>query len=109
MRISDWSSDVCSSDLAGLFGAERLRRHETFDPGDLVRVRHAEAGCRRRRHADAAIERHRRLDALLPRVLRHGFEPASPIGRKAAVNINQAVDSLGRSVDPKSTRLNYSH
>src|SRR3546814_2791321 len=28
MRISDWSSDVCSSDLAGLrFGSERYRAH----------------------------------------------------------------------------------
>src|SRR3546814_7246513 len=27
MRISDWSSDVCSSDLAGIHGARRMLRH----------------------------------------------------------------------------------
>src|SRR3546814_9406883 len=28
MRIGDWSSDVCSSDLANIAGAEPLRQHE---------------------------------------------------------------------------------
>src|SRR3546814_4383037 len=29
MRMSDWSSDVCSSDLAGLAHSPRLRGHAT--------------------------------------------------------------------------------
>src|SRR3546814_7585235 len=47
MRISDWSSDVCSSDLSGetgternLFGADR-RRHRTHSP-----ARGSEPPCR---------------------------------------------------------------
>src|SRR3546814_412469 len=31
MRISDWSSDVCSSDLGGLTLADRLNREVTSD------------------------------------------------------------------------------
>src|SRR3546814_8290097 len=49
MRVSDWSSDVCSSDLLGL-GCDG------FDPGNLLRngvhVRHFESG--RTRPAAAA-------------------------------------------------------
>src|SRR3546814_10312173 len=30
MRISDWSSDVCSSDLAYPLGAARAQLHETY-------------------------------------------------------------------------------
>src|SRR3546814_11809273 len=41
MRISDWSSDVCSSDLGGLVGENDLRlvdlsAFEALQPGDLV-------------------------------------------------------------------------
>src|SRR3546814_11059783 len=36
MRISDWSSDVCSSDLEEAWIADRLRRH--LDPSDEAEV-----------------------------------------------------------------------
>src|SRR3546814_12579679 len=39
MRISDWSSDVCSSDLEGEFGAV-LRRGLGDAPGERTVVRH---------------------------------------------------------------------
>src|SRR3546814_15535718 len=35
MRISDWSSDVCSSDL----GAERAKRHRDFRQHEEIRFR----------------------------------------------------------------------
>src|SRR3546814_6615406 len=40
MRISDWSSDVCSSDLETRAGAERQRDHDALAhaAGELVRV-----------------------------------------------------------------------
>src|SRR3546814_9381991 len=41
MRISDWSSDVCSSDLDIRFGTERQRQHNAFRPtlrGHLPRL-----------------------------------------------------------------------
>src|SRR3546814_12735292 len=39
MRISDWSSDVCSSDLIGdlLFVCANLARHARVDPGSALR------------------------------------------------------------------------
>src|SRR3546814_6990660 len=35
MRISDWSSDVCSSDLLGDFGAAHLRFLAAVDGGEI--------------------------------------------------------------------------
>src|SRR3546814_1809084 len=37
MRISDWSSDVCSSDLGGGRQAERQQRHQHAGGGGVVR------------------------------------------------------------------------
>src|SRR3546814_5273371 len=63
MRISDWSSDVCSSDLQGLRRAEARR-------GDVERLQHVQdldgvdaagAGRRRADHLDAAIAAAHRL------------------------------------------------
>src|SRR3546814_9408572 len=64
MRISDWSSDVCSSDLRlRPIDPDRLDRFGTF-PAQSGRVREA--------HRDA-VERKRRLDhvARRPRDRRH--------------------------------------
>src|SRR3546814_13183265 len=36
MRISDWSSDVCSSDLFSMSESEFLRFKEDFDGNDIV-------------------------------------------------------------------------
>src|SRR3546814_14827569 len=36
MRISDWSSDVCSSDLEALGGLPRLQVHPIFDQSRLL-------------------------------------------------------------------------
>src|SRR3546814_13752764 len=38
MRISGWSSDVCSSDLADLFGLDLLGRHDPADAAEMVAV-----------------------------------------------------------------------
>src|SRR3546814_7770827 len=40
MRISDWSSDVCSSDLFGIFGGIFADRRLRF--GEAVRIRQVE-------------------------------------------------------------------
>src|SRR3546814_1314476 len=39
MRISDWSSDVCSSDLQNAIGAEIYDAFKTYDVGDIIGVR----------------------------------------------------------------------
>src|SRR3546814_1453521 len=100
MRISDWSSDVCSSDLDRQ-GAQRRHRIDAMF-GDLRdhRIRHAVFGIeeenrrrlRRARQPDAQALRH---VALVQPILRH------------ARTIDIDVDL--RIADRKSTRLNYSH
>src|SRR3546814_8866454 len=100
MRISDWSSDVCSSDLFGQFG------EHTGAVRSLLR---------RSRAAD-----HPALDAMEdggdPEEVEGGVEAVvgngSPAGSRA---IGRNVIGLGRNVkcgeigDRKSTRLNSSH
>src|SRR3546814_14612713 len=60
MRISDWSSDVCSSDLIGV-GAERLRRR--FDRRLIARRERAQ------RMLDAVAKLPRHLVGNVDRVL----------------------------------------
>src|SRR3546814_7178810 len=88
MRISDWSSDVCSSDLA-----EDLARPAGFDP------RRAGAD-RREEHRLQPLElgRHRAESVLVPRS-----------GNGDGVGRLSRRHPQGGLVDRKSTRLNSSH
>src|SRR3546814_7343614 len=104
MRISDWSSDVCSSDLidAGRVG---------FDPvghGCLKMVR--EAGWFRKGLCMAAgWERAWRRGVALRAVRRRGGRGELLEGWKRDFNLG-VEDRLGcRARDRKSTRLNSSH
>src|SRR3546814_2527595 len=74
MRISDWSSDVCSSDLRGLVGGIGV------DVEHLpVRQRHVEIGAGRigatvRQAVDGRASRHRRVPVAHLRVIdAHGY------------------------------------
>src|SRR3546814_3486405 len=69
MRISDWSSDVCSSDLGGVFQAfgagEARRHHHAPHPvrpqrvdGDRRRKRAVDATRKPQHHAGKAVARH---------------------------------------------------
>src|SRR3546814_6821067 len=69
MRISDWSSDVCSSDLTG-GGETVLRQHLPQHPGDLRIIldeQNVPCGAWRggRRHGHTAIPGRRRNDAIV--------------------------------------------
>src|SRR3546814_2340068 len=96
MRISDWSSDVCSSDLAVADRPSDIRRRpEDIVPADAIDVRD------RPGHGDgmAAIVVHHALgDAGRPRCVEN-------VERMARCDRN-AGRGLG---DRKSTRLNSSH
>src|SRR3546814_4536907 len=77
MRISDWSSDVCSSDLhAGRdLGADRCRRFDSGDPADLSwlrswRVRQCRIDGRRHHDSGAAIRYNAGGTAAAPPALR---------------------------------------
>src|SRR3546814_5153969 len=54
MRISDWSSDVCSSDLLEHLAEQHERHH---DPGGLVIDRHSHAVPAEGRRKDARHDR----------------------------------------------------
>src|SRR3546814_7611405 len=107
MRISDWSSDVCSSDLdlANLPGADQLAR----EVGAVERVREEEP-----QRADDAVHRWcgdarlLLLDLELPDILgARGVGRAPEPGREPS-DIAKII-TLRLLRDRKSTRLNSSH
>src|SRR3546814_1791835 len=110
MRISDWSSDVCSSDLAA--GSADL---EEGDPGDQPRAQQLAgadrlAGALRRGAAaprPARAPADRAGDHRGTRAPPGGFHPRLRALRQAAV----AAAAAGgvAAVNRKSTRLNSSH
>src|SRR3546814_9469527 len=116
MRISDWSSDVCSSDLCA--GSrryhDRLARlrlaemHQSDPGGDAGRTERAEIGRRRRGIDVDLLHVGGSGDAvILPAEPDHDPVPGPEIG-------NIALDELAHraadhDLDRKSTRLNSSH
>src|SRR3546814_10628922 len=85
VRISDWSSDVCSSDLGRSWPAAARRRAPLASHGDGVRATAAPSGCAQTPATAVAWRGERRGRA----------ERTAPARR--------------RLVDRKSTRLNSSH
>src|SRR3546814_1304448 len=117
MRISDWSSDVCSSDFHRIDGFEAIDRvhaamvvtddeiirthpvHKIF-PGiqfvdQRIEIEVLEIFARRLFAANAADQARKRLD------------PAELIGDEPAAMAD--IDLQVRKVDRKSTGLNSSH
>src|SRR3546814_7791207 len=97
MRISDWSSDVCSSDL----DAERVRdreedRHGQHQDGDAVQ----EHGQQQQHHRQDE-EKAQRREA-------EGDQPVGDVLRPALVG-EQELEDADAAEDRKSTRLNSSH
>src|SRR3546814_10363177 len=86
MRISDWSSDVCSSDL---------RVAVDVDPLDI------DAG----RVGDAEIDPHRQRVLVALEVRLDVREGVAEQARRLAQRVDRILDLLDR----KSTRLNSSH
>src|SRR3546814_13689620 len=96
MRISDWSSDVCSSDLSG----EGLRPHPPFRSRRL----------RRRQHRDRQ-EPQRRQEQRPPRVL-GGMGQRAPADRKSVVkgkSVSVRVDLGGRRIIKKKKENEIIH
>src|SRR3546814_5566849 len=97
MRISDWSSDVCSSDLIFQTGNERAQRILKIDDldhhGSITFEHMAAVDVRRRPKPDQRLK-HRETRHL-------------PIARQRGdIFENLAIADIG---DRKSTRLNSSH
>src|SRR3546814_2104252 len=104
MRISDWSSDVCSSDLARCYAKLDFRLAEFCGVGSDDEIRH-----------------HRQFAAAAQCIARDCGDPwlaggddhlAGPVGEEIfAVEFSVAFVShlLDVRADRKSTRLNSSH
>src|SRR3546814_4967483 len=98
MRISDWSSDVCSSDLDAL-GFDSFDDHEVpvaagIDQGD-------------RRHADLRelVQRHAETVGLQPPAI----EELLDVEHRKAFGLDLRLVAPHEHLDRKSTRLNSSH
>src|SRR3546814_5128821 len=115
MRISDWSSDVCSSDLAGVVAAGSFVGCRAA-PILALLVSRRERLCRRDDH-HVEVARAQALDVL------RGVDKARPHLDAEAAQIEEegqenpllaliAVEELEAEASPgdrKSTRLNSSH
>src|SRR3546814_6994926 len=107
MRISDWSSDVCSSDL---LGAEILLHLADETAGEGAQVRHLQRVVRRDDEPKmvaiifAALGKFLRVEVIAARAEQPGLLPIP--GNALAAQIAEMGRGRG---DRKSTRLNSSH
>src|SRR3546814_1378623 len=108
MRISDWSSDVCSSDLKAEQRAEMME--QILDTAELLFSKHGFHGVTLKDVAKQVGVHHT--------LLNYYFDDKKTLfdavfARRAAVTIDkrmQALDAYDRSAGHrKSTRLNSSH
>src|SRR3546814_1333634 len=95
MRISDWSSDVCSSDLIGVEEAFRQRPHP--HPHGLDRMPYARAAARDHRAGHQPVFAPGQCHQAGP-----GVVAVDRLLEPDAVAVQHLVDR-------KSTRLNSSH
>src|SRR3546814_8233937 len=111
MRISDWSSDVCSSDLVlesddrGRVDAAGHRLDQVFDVALLLRPIRRVIGARRIHGSESRrVDVRRRDDTVqLENPAHHRPDAVRPEDRVHADGIDR------RRADRKSTRLNSSH
>src|SRR3546814_7974028 len=97
MRISDWSSDVCSSDLLGHSTASDIFASR------LVLERHVDDEL----HLGNIAPRHPRLVTVsVDNALEHN-DPRLRITEQRSAELPTGV--IGNARDRKSTRLNSSH
>src|SRR3546814_16126089 len=99
MRISDWSSDVCSSDLAGIIGGDHLGQQPagTRLIAKLFEIRLADLDIGRRPRQVGAIDNAAMRAANVDR--RGGHDLPQAIGARGADGIG--AESRSRAWDGK--------
>src|SRR3546814_4255440 len=102
MRISDWSSDVCSSDLLGRMAALSAGYEITVSGVTLDRF--CGGGITSVNLAAATV-----MSGMEDCVVAGGTEMMSYTAQLAAQEANAGIKPLGMGADRKSTRLNSSH
>src|SRR3546814_5397292 len=117
MRISDWSSDVCSSDLPAAETDDVRRAGESHGPGKDPAAPPLADECARDLLCErAAGKRHRALAHCRERERDGALVMEAPTSiikseRKSIARWRSAVGTIasGTNRDRKSTRLNSSH
>src|SRR3546814_8614474 len=114
MRISDWSSDVCSSDLAK--AQDLAGKREALFAGKPVNVtedRAAEHGAERGEGAEDAVARaaalHDRMRALIDAIEGGALGPIRHVLHVGIGGSALGPDLMIDALDRKSTRLHSSH
>src|SRR3546814_2348070 len=102
MRISDWSSDVCSSDLVDIVFANEEEVCSLYDAADFDAALQAV-----RAHCEvAALTRSEKGAVIVAGDAVHVVD-AAPV--EAVIDTTGAGDLFAAGLDRKSTRLNSSH
>src|SRR3546814_5385530 len=103
MRISSWSSDVCSSDLKGLLGAHYFADHPVVPLSDITVALNVDTIAISPRGTPVAT-------------IGRGKPAYDAVVREVATRLGRTLDEDGeadafiqRQEDRKSTRLNSSH
>src|SRR3546814_8219895 len=109
MRISDWSSDVCSSDLegeafAGKLASEIVERRYAFHGVDVAYDDRGGAGRTGKGHSGGCRQQNLLEHVFFSLGKVNWCQPAS--GRKKARMVASGESYV---LDRKSTRLNSSH
>src|SRR3546814_10248096 len=101
MRISDWSSDVCSSDLRRSRRSELARDHQLLDLGDrLGRIEAFGAGLRAVHDGVAAVEPEGILELVEPlagRLVTAVGDPAVGAQQDGGAEVAVAVPPVARA------------
>src|SRR3546814_1564821 len=117
MRISDWSSDVCSSDLRSGLAILRAEREEALGdvgPRAVDQVDHVEAGGALdiglgELRADDLDEESLELGLEAGELLQHRAAAGAGLQRQRDLVLGRDADVDADGEERKSTRLNSSH
>src|SRR3546814_3142354 len=121
MRISDWSSDVCSSDLLDKAGLPKAEQYSVFLQAVCASCREKDGRIPLKEVLPRGImqvlrDRHQAVFLRLPEMLREKIPPVPGKGRLMpqvqelpAPEVPGGLTEEPVYIDRKSTRLNSSH
>src|SRR3546814_7385183 len=113
MRISDWSSDVCSSDLAQRIeiGSDHAQRDRRLDRWAILEFLDDDLGAGDRVEACAqAVQKQGRALSVISLELHEYFRIVRRVLAREHVVVDARIAMAEiRQLDRKSTRLNSSH
>src|SRR3546814_5203111 len=91
MRISDWSSDVCSSDLLAVNDQPDADPGPNRDIGEIVEpLPRAPANLGERRAVDVGVEPHRHRERRCDLAEHVGIGPAGLVGARKRTRLNSS-------------------